>query len=399
MIPTTASIGNLLTTDIDECYNSEFANKLRASIENQSFLYCRKVACPHLQNDNLEDISPEEYERRKSDHYRPTIINLAHDYICNQSCETCRSKVYVPIPDYPKNMELIRKRIEPYLDTAVEITASGHGDPFASKYMMDILANIKPKNKDLVILLETNGVFFDEDHWKRIEHFKDCHLKLVITANSFNRFTYEHISKGGNFDKLLVNFAFAAKLRKAGHIKELINSIVIQDRNFREIPEFCKRSFDDFTCDVVVLKPVYQWGKMSDEAYWFKDVLNPMHPYHQEYLEIMQDPIVKSLGVFNFAGDTTHEARPYPGITGTNDGPEDCVTCGGDDEAAFLRSKVNEYELKFNEQKQRIDTLNNAIDNQINDLEQKICDLHNSTSWKIGRMITAIPRKLNKNNQ
>jgi hypothetical protein len=136
---------------------------------------------------------------------------------------------------------------------------------------------------------------------------------------------------------------------------------------------------------------------MSDEVYWFKDVLNPLHPYHPEYLEILQDPTVRGLGVRNFGGDSTHEARPYPGSVNswTNTGLDVCAPCGED--ASALGGKVDGYELKFMQQKQRIDMLSMLVDKQIHNLEQQLNDLRNSTSWKIGRMITAIPRKLNKN--
>ena len=37
MIPQKTCIGNLLKSDIETCYNSNFANELRESIKDQSF--------------------------------------------------------------------------------------------------------------------------------------------------------------------------------------------------------------------------------------------------------------------------------------------------------------------------------------------------------------------------
>lgn len=305
-------IGNLCRDKVEDVYNNEHANRLRATMDDQTFRFCRFEACPYLQNDELEEISPEEYEQRKKEFYYPTTINMAYDFVCNQYCETCRKKIFSPPADYGEKMHIIHERIAPYLDTATKITASGHGDPFASKYMMSVLQNLRPTESGCKLLLETNGVFFDEAHWESIKHLAEFNLDIVVTINSFDPFTYRHISRGGNYEKVMHNLKFMSQLRKKGDISCLTNSLVIQDRNFRELPSFIKRSFEEFAFDAVVLKPVYQWGTMDEEVYWFKDVLNPCHPYHEEYLEILQEPALKDPRVYNFGGDTEHIARPYP---------------------------------------------------------------------------------------
>lgn len=312
MEPKKACIGNLRHDEIGDAYNSDYANYLRSTIDDQSFKYCRREGCPYLQNNDLEEVSAEEYESRKRESYYPTIINLAYDFVCNQSCETCRSSVFVPPADYGEKMDMIRERISTCLNGAKRITASGHGDPFASKYMMEVLENLHPTNPDMSFLLETNGVFFDEAHWNRIKHLSKNRIELVVTINSFDEFTYKHVSRGGNYERMLHNLEFMSQLREKKKLAWLTNTLVIQDRNFREIPSFIKRSFEEYAFDQVILRPVYQWGTMQDETFWFKDVLNPLHPYHQEYLEIMEDPALKDPRVYHFGGNTVHEARPYP---------------------------------------------------------------------------------------
>lgn len=312
MEPNKGKIGNVLNDKVEDIVNSEHAEQLRGSMHDQSFRYCRRVACPHLQNDDLPDLERQEYEELKKKNAYPTTINLAYDFVCNQSCETCRSSVFVPPVNYAEQMKKIREKIAPYLDTAELITASGHGDAFASPYMMEVLENLHPTNPDMKILLETNGVFFDEEHWERIKHLGEFYLEVVVTSNSFDEFTYRHISRGGSYSKLMNNLELMSRLRREGKIKKLNHSFVIQDRNFREIPSFINRSLNEYAFDSVLLKPVYQWGTMDEEVFWFKDVLNPMHPYHSEYLEILRDPLLKDPRVYNFGGNTVHPARPYP---------------------------------------------------------------------------------------
>ena len=397
MVHSQGKIGNCITDSVDDCYNSEHANYLRSTLEDGSFSLCRFEACPFLQNNSLPDISAEEYASRKKEKYRPVQVNMAFDFVCNQSCETCRKEVFKPPKDYGQKMKAIQNSIAPYLDTAKYISTSGHGDPFASKYMMDILSNMQPTNPDMQILIETNGVFFDEAHWERIAHLSSVKLDVVVTINSFDPHTYKLISRDGDFERVMENLNFMSKLRKENKITVLSNSFVIQDRNFREIPFFIQRSFQGYAFDYVVLKPVYQWGTMDDDVYWFKDVLNPSHPYHQEYLEIISDPIVQDKRVYNFAGDTVHERCPYPSGTDTS-------------QIADLQSRLHTKELRICEleacvnslsgaeanalvqQDERITALRNKIDTQLAEAEQKLEDIYNSTTWKAGRAITFIPR-------
>lgn len=313
MDPEVSKIGNMLEQEIEDIWLGEKAEKIRKDVKDNKFSYCRREACPRLQNNDLgEPATEKRYDELCKPTPRPKNINIAYDFVCNQYCETCREKVFTPYDYYKDLMESFNTKIAPYLDTAEMITTSGHGDPFASPYMMKVLENLRPKSENFKLLIETNGVFLDESHWERIKHLKDCCIDLILTSNSFDEFTYKHISRGGNFKKLMHNLEFIKGLREKGYINHYTSSFVIQDRNFRQMPEFARRSLEEFGFDEVVFKPVYQWGKMSPQVFWFKDVLNPKHPYHQEYLEILQDPILKDKRVYNFGGETEHQAVDYP---------------------------------------------------------------------------------------
>ena len=314
MDPQKSSIGNILQDKLDDIWFGERAEEIRDTIRNGSYCLCRKVACPHLQNDDLPNLNLDRDDGKLKANEAPGYINLAFDFVCNQSCPTCRNSVFVPDEKYDNNLNEIVKRIQPYVNRAKIITASGHGDPFASPYMMKILENLKPEHEDIQILLETNAVFFDEAHWKRIEHLSKYTLDIVITTNSFYEPIYNQISRGGNLNKLLDNLVFIKKLREDGLLTKITNGIVVQEKNYWEIPEFIERSLNEYGFDNVVLKPVYNWGNLTEEEYWFKDVLNPYHPYHEEYKRIINLPIVKdNPRVYNFGGEMMHEPKPMPG--------------------------------------------------------------------------------------
>lgn len=311
-------IGNLFQQSFDEIWHGEKAQNLRKHIRNGDYSICRLEGCPFLQNNNLPEES-EEYARTYPVALMPKVVNLAYDFMCNQYCETCRKKKWQPIlPRYKTYMDRIYEQILPVLNRAQKITTSGHGDPFASPYMMQVLRTLKPAFDEMELLIETNGVFCDKKHWDQIRHLWGCKTELIITCNSFDRFTYDHISRGGNFDKLIENLSYVKWLRNSHIINLFSMCLVVQDRNFREIPNFIKRCFDEFEVDKVILRPVYQWGTMPEDVFWFKDVLNPLHPYHAEYLEILDHPAMQDPRVFNFGGRTLHPATQFPGVKPNN---------------------------------------------------------------------------------
>ena len=51
---------------------------------------------------------------------------------------------------------------------------------------------------------------------------------------------------------------------------------------------------------------------MDENIEWFFDVRNPLHPYHQEYLEMMKAPILKDPRVFVWTGDNLSKRGELP---------------------------------------------------------------------------------------
>ena len=278
------------------------------------FRLCNKVGCPYLQNNELPDVEYDKNDARWRASDTPRMMCLAFDFTCNQACPTCRNGYFKPRAEYPQQVNTVIDKILPHACKARRVSGSGHGDTFASPYYMSFLERLKPESCDTQILLETNGVFFDETHWKRVEHLSKCHLTLVITTNSYNKEIYDQISVGGDLEKLKRNQLFMKKLRQEQKLRWTLNVMVVQEKNFKEIPTFIETSFNLYGFDEVQLRPVYNWGNLSEEEYWKKDVLNPLHPDHEEYVRIIKLPIVKdNPRVYNFAGETSHEAKPYPG--------------------------------------------------------------------------------------
>lgn len=308
-------IGNLLEDDLETIWNSHDAQLFRKSIEDGSYKYCMKHTCPHCNNDSLPDLNEEEFKKAIQPLPYPTKFELSHDYICNHKCPSCRHEIFKPDEKYAEKMRIIHDKLLPYLNKAEFIDACGNGDMFSSPYIMELFSKLRPENSNLKLNFETNGVLFDEEHWERIKYLTKYDISVVVTPNSYERLTYKYLTGGiDNLHKLLSSMEFISKLRKENKIKQFRVSMVVQDRNYTEVPSFIDKTLNEFGADEVIVKPVYPWFELTAEEYWFKDILNPMHPYHKEYLEILETPICKDHRVFYWGANDIHDKADHPYI-------------------------------------------------------------------------------------
>lgn len=311
---TDANLGNLVEQSLETVWNSENANKIREAIRHGNFEFCRKSSCPFLENNSLPEMEEKEAMRVMPEEL-PTKYSVACDFICNHSCPSCRNQVFMPDEEYKRRLNIILDKILPYLNRkeTVKILTDGNGDCFASPYLMNMLEQLHPENEKCQIGFETNGVFFDEAHWERIKHLAQYPVCVTITPNSFVKTTFKYLNGGhDSYEQVMHNLGFIRELRYKGEINWVRISIVLQERNFWEFPEFAKRCIEEFNADEVIAKPLYRWFMLSQDDYWFKDVLNPSHPYHREYLEMLNNPALQDPRIYFWGARNLHENRPHP---------------------------------------------------------------------------------------
>ena len=309
---TDITIGDLCHQSLEEVWNSEEANKVREAIKHGNYEYCRKTSCHFLENDSLPDLDEKEIETIVLETL-PTKFSVACDFVCNHKCPSCRNELFKPDEEYKKKLSIILEKILPYLNRkeTEEIGTDGNGDCFASPYIM--LEQLRPQNKKCKISFETNGALLDKVHWDKIKHLSEYWIQVIITPNSFIKTTFEYLNGGvHSYNQVMNNLKFVKMLRKQENINWLSISIVLQERNFWELPEFVRRCLEEFAADEVVVKPIYKWFMLSEDDYWFKDVLNPQHPYHKEYLQMLDNPILDNPRVFFWGAHNLHESRKHP---------------------------------------------------------------------------------------
>jgi hypothetical protein len=96
--------------------------------------------------------------------------------------------------------------------------------------------------------------------------------------------------------RLLANLDFVAGLRRERHLSYLKFSFVVQDNNFREMPDFVALG-RRFAADVLCFSRLANWGTFSNGELVSRAAQEPAHPNHREFLAVlcherMRDPRV-----------------------------------------------------------------------------------------------------------
>ena len=100
-------------------------------------------------------------------------------------------------------------------------------------------------------------------------------------------------------------------MKRQGKITQIRMIMVVQDTNFRQLPDFVRRGIE-YDVDDIVLRSLFHWFGLSEDLWLHKNVLNPCHPYHKEYLRVLEDPICKDPRVLNWGFDVIQEPVEFP---------------------------------------------------------------------------------------
>lgn len=299
-------LGDLKEQSIEEIWHSDHAYKIRESMVDGSFRHCRKDVCYLIMNDTLPDIAPATV--KELTHEFPDHFNLAYDYQCNLSCPSCRKQKFIAQPDYLRSLEKVYKHLAPHLEGLASLSLNGNGDPFSSRHMMTLLENMRPR-KGARIAFETNGLLFTPALWSRIDHLADCDLSMHISVDSLNPATYAILRRGGDLAVLLKNLKFITKLRKDGILNFIEAIMVVQDLNFMEIQTFATQLLD-MGFDSISLMPLYNWGTYTEREFFFKNLLNPQHPQHENCKQIL-DNALENPKIWCWAGRTSRKIMNF----------------------------------------------------------------------------------------
>jgi len=284
---------------INSSFQSDKAKEVRESIIDGSYKYCDEKQCPYLSGLKNNKLSPKfvkkdkktiEYFRNKNE---IQTVNFCFDRSCNFQCPSCRSEL---INYYGKDREQVENKLDEItneISSTVKILyLTGTADPFYSKSFREFLENLdSTKFKKLKsIHLHTNASLWNEKMWNRLIKIHPYVKTCEISIDAGTKETYETKTRiGGKWDVLLDNLKFITKIST---INKFSFSFVVQDSNFREmklfydmITNYMKGSKSKFN---VFYNAITNWGTYSEEEYNEKNVTNPNHKYHNEFLEILE---------------------------------------------------------------------------------------------------------------
>jgi MoaA/NifB/PqqE/SkfB family radical SAM enzyme len=303
-------VGNLQKQSVEEVWNGETAQAIRESIHDGSFSYCNANRCAYLKS-RTGPVQPAASvtdpklrqaidERLTVLPWGPQEINCAFDKSCNLSCPTCRHERIIET-DQADPIRLIRNKIErEALPGARYLNITGSGDAFGSPYFNEWLRTMQfeatPKLEH--IHLHTNGLLWTPRMWSQIPQMvRDRILSAEISIDAATAETYAVNRRGGSFSRLLENLSFIQSLRREGPLKWLRFSMVVQENNFHEMPDFVRLG-QRFGTDSVYFGQLVNWGTFSDEEFKSRAIHFKTHKRHSELVSILREPIFDEKEVF-----------------------------------------------------------------------------------------------------
>jgi organic radical activating enzyme len=294
-----------LDSDPDELWSGPTAQKIRETIVDGSFRHCSRVHCSAIANRSLPKRNSKQarailksYAASGGKVPPPKHVVLSHDKSCNLSCPSCRAAMIVANKAKQEKLDdLIERAIVPLLRGAKTVNITGSGDPFGSNHFRRLIKRVTNAQEfpDLKIDLHTNGQLWDERAWKELGlagRVRNAHISIdAATAD-----TYAFARRGGSFERLLKNLEFVRQLRRSGEIKELEFSMVVQSRNFREIPAFIRLG-KNFAADNVSFQMIRKRDIFSSDEHRDAFIGSPDHPDYEEFVEVLQQPGLVRRGV------------------------------------------------------------------------------------------------------
>lgn len=296
-------IGNLNTQSVDEIWNGPRARDIRRSILDGSFDYCNRSRCPFLQTvsgpvQRLSDVTDERLLAVIRDGltvlpYGPREVNCCHDRSCNLSCPSCRVQIIVESQNRTQILAIQQKINDQALIDADLLSITGSGDPFGSPFFRRWLRTMKRADMPKLtrIHLHTNAQLWTPRMWETIpEEIRALVRSTEISIDAATPETYAINRRGGKFDGLLQNLEFISSLRAHGPIEWMGISMVVQENNFAEMPEFVRLG-KRFGVDTVYVSQLVNWGTYSEDEFASRAIHFPSHPRHHELVAMLQDPI------------------------------------------------------------------------------------------------------------
>lgn len=197
----------------------------------------------------------------------PIYMEISPAGSCNHRCVYCALDFMEYQPRF-LDIKIFKDRLKEMGKLGVKsIMYAGEGEPLLHKDISDIIATTKKSGIDAAVT--SNAVLFNEQiSSETLPHL--TWIKVSINAAKPETYAKIHRTKAEDFNKVIKNMAFAAKLRrKHGYACTLGMQIVLLPDNYREI-DLLARKAKDIGMDYLVVKPYSQHPLSRGNS--FKDI-------------------------------------------------------------------------------------------------------------------------------
>jgi MoaA/NifB/PqqE/SkfB family radical SAM enzyme len=141
------------------------------------------------------------------------------------------------------------------------------------------------------IFLHTNGQLWTPRLWNTIpRNVRELITCTEISIDAASPETYSINRGGGSFKRLLENLQFISLLRRHGPLNSVTISMVVQENNFEEMPDFVllgKR----FGFDKVFFSQLVNWSTFTEKEFKDRAVYLSDHPKYPEFIALLKEDI------------------------------------------------------------------------------------------------------------
>jgi len=273
------SIGNLNLQSLEDILKSPMRDWLQESISDGSYRYCNNKQCSYLL-----DTRPVGWPTTPAASQIKNI-RLAIDDSCNLSCPSCRiDKIFVKSGKLLEQRMQLAKRIIEYVaiqDNPITLHIGSDGDPFASLVYRYFIKQVKifPHVR---FSIQTNGLLVKKMYQRHEDMFKKLDI-LNISIDGAHKKTYEHLRRGGSYDKIIENLEFVSSIKSKYNFKFRIH-FVVQAENYKEIPAIIELA-EKYSADNVWLNKITNWNTFTN--FEDRNVMNPGHKKYKEYIKVL----------------------------------------------------------------------------------------------------------------
>ena len=207
---------------------------------------------------------PRVYDWLKGKNIYPVYMEVSPSGACNHRCLYCGLDFMGYKPSYLK-MEILKERLTELGDLGIKsIMYAGEGEPFLHPEMVSIIEHTKESGID--VALTTNGVLLRKETIERVLINTEW-IKVSINGGTRETYAKTHRSKPEDFDKVIENLSFAAKIRNDKGYKCAIGmQLVLLPENYLEVVSLAKLA-RDIGMDYLVIKPYSQHPQSKTNQY------------------------------------------------------------------------------------------------------------------------------------